>query len=323
MAVEREQKMNARFRPYDPKQDLRIRDFLVDTTGVFQRPQNWGIERWNYARYFVAPYLGDPDPERSARNVRFWEESVGVWENGAGEIVGVVNNEHPDPTHPGFGEAFLQRHPQAGFLLGEMLDYAEANLRDREKNRLATYVFEHDRELQAVLRRRGYRKDEAHPGYDSVFVVGGERPACALPEGFTIRSMADENDLASRSRAFGLGFNHRDPREWPTVRTYAELQKAPDYRKDLDLYVVAPDGEIVSFCIVWVDERNRIGYLEPVGTHPDFRRRGLGRAVVSEGIRRAAALGAEKVNVGSGQAFYEAIGFRKCAIGYPWTRQFS
>jgi hypothetical protein len=39
-----------------------------------------------------------------------------------------------------------------------------------------------------------------------------------------------------------------------------------------------------------------------------------------EGIRRIAALGAEKARVGSGQPFYEAIGFRKKCIGYPWTR---
>ncbi len=41
-----------------------------------------------------------------------------------------------------------------------------------------------------------------------------------------------------------------------------------------------------------------------------------------EGIRRISALGAEKARVGSGQPFYEAIGFQKKCIGYPWTRQF-
>jgi predicted N-acetyltransferase YhbS len=62
--------------------------------------------------------------------------------------------------------------------------------------------------------------------------------------------------------------------------------------------------------------------LEPVCTHPDFRQMGLGRAVVIEGIRRAAALGAEKICVGSGQRFYEAIGFQKKTISYRWTKKF-
>ena len=50
-----------------------------------------------------------------------------------------------------------------------------------------------------------------------------------------------------------------------------------------------------------------MGILEPVGTVPEHRRRGLGRAVVYEAIRRAAALGAEKVVVGAGLAFYLAM----------------
>ena len=41
-----------------------------------------------------------------------------------------------------------------------------------------------------------------------------------------------------------------------------------------------------------------------------------------EGIQRVAALGAEKVYVGSGQRFYEAIGFQKEYTGYRWTRRF-
>jgi predicted N-acetyltransferase YhbS len=59
-----------------------------------------------------------------------------------------------------------------------------------------------------------------------------------------------------------------------------------------------------------------------VGTHPDFRGLGLGREVVLEGIRRAAALGADKVWVGSDQRFYEEIGFQKKCKSYRWTKKF-
>ena len=118
------------------------------------------------------------------------------------------------------------------------------------------------------------------------------------------------------------GPSHTDPSEWPSAFSYEELQKAPDYHKDQDLYIVGPDGKYVSCCIVWYDGKNKMGILEPVGTHPDFRRKGFGREVVMEGIRRAAAFGAEKVCVGSGQQFYEAIGFQKKYVSYAWTRQF-
>ncbi len=51
------------------------------------------------------------------------------------------------------------------------------------------------------------------------------------------------------------------------------------YRADLDWIVEAPDGRFVANCLIWLDERNGVGELEPVGTDPQFRRKGLGRAV--------------------------------------------
>jgi predicted N-acetyltransferase YhbS len=319
--------MIAHHRRYKPEQDfLRIRDFLVKTYQAFGKPLNWRLERWNYARYFVAPMLGaygqeEPDPEDSLKAIRFWEDTIGVWENEEHGIVGVVNMEHPDPEHPGFGEAFFQRHPQYSLLLDEMLDYAEATMINKKTNTLYIYIYDHDEPFQALVQQRGYEKDEKDFGYDSEFVIK-DLPEQGLPEGYVIRSMAQENNIELRREIFGRAFNHPDPSEWPSAFSYEELQKAPDYRKDLDLYIVGPDGKYVSCCIVWYDSRNRMGILEPVGTHPDFRGRGLGREVVLEGIRRAAALGAEKVWVGSGQRFYEAIGFQKKYTCYRWTKKF-
>jgi predicted N-acetyltransferase YhbS len=67
---------------------------------------------------------------------------------------------------------------------------------------------------------------------------------------------------------------------------------------------------------------NKIGFFEPVCTHPDFRRRGFGREVMMEGIRRVAALGATKAYVGSSQPFYKAIGFQMKYATYNWTKEF-
>ncbi len=320
--------MKARLRKYDPERDfLRIRDFFVETYQMSGRLINWRIERWNYARYFVAPLLGahgaeHPNVEGSKQAIRFWEDTVGVWENGAGEIAGVVNIEHPATWHLEFGQVFLQRHPKYEFLLEEMLDYAEENLANEEKNQIVIFVYDYDRTFQELLRQRGYQKDAEHPWHDSEFVIEGELPEQTLPTGYAIRSMADENDVERRRKIFGLGFNHPDPKEWPTAFAYEELQRAPDYRKELDLYVAEPDGEYAACCIAWYDGLNRMGILEPVATHPDFRCRGFGRAVVMEGVRRVAALGAETVQVGSGQAFYEAIGFKKKFLGYCWIKEF-
>ena len=314
--------MKAKFRKYKPEQDfMRVRDLLVSSQGMLDRPINWGIERWNYARYLVVPYLGPGKvvlrkPEDSLRSIHAWENMLGIWENDEHEIVGAVTLEYSWP-----GDAFFQRHPRYDFILGDMLDYAEENLRDPKTNSLKLHIYEHDEAHQALARQRGYQKDVEDDECDAEFIIGG-LPEPRLPEGYVLRSMADDNNIELRRKIYGLGFNHRDPAEWASAFAYQELQKAPDYRKDLDLVVVGPDGEYVSCCIVWYDERNRKGSLEHVSTHLDFRRKGFGRQVVLEGIRRAAALGAERVWVGSSQQFYLALGFQVKYISYGWVKQF-
>ena len=98
--------------------------------------------------------------------------------------------------------------------------------------------------------------------------------------------------------------------------------QAPDYRKDLDLYIVSPEGKYVSCCIAWFDRQNRMGTLEPVAAHPDFRRMGLTREVVMEGLRRLATLGARTARMQSSLPFYKALGFRRrFLLGCAWTRR--
>jgi predicted N-acetyltransferase YhbS len=320
--------MKTRFRTCDHDQDfVRIRDFLVQTWSLADLPLNWRLERWNYARYFVTPMLatygvGEPDVQAVQEAIRLFDAMTGIWENEAGDVVGVVNIEHADKDHSGWGEAFFQRHPDHDCLLPEMLDFAEANLRNRERNLLFSPIYDHDDAFLAVARERGYQRIEEYALWDSVFAIQGELPDYTLPEGYRLRSMADDNDLNRRRKAFGLGFNHPDPRDWPSLLSYQELQQAPDYRRDLDLYVVAPDGESASFCVAWWDERNHMACLEPVGTVPEHRRKGLARTVVLEAIRRVAKLGAEKVFVGSDQAFYLSLGFEMKYASHHWRKEF-
>lgn len=294
---------------------LRVRDFLSETFGIYQRSVNWRIERWEYAFYFVAPMLahwGEPSPtlESAEKAISFLESLTCLWETDSGEIAGVVTIEHPDLTHPGFGEFFIQRHPDHLDLFPEMLDFAETNLRDPGQNRLFIYIEADDRPLRELLEERGFIaipekirfESELTPSKFSV-----PQTPC-LPEGFRVQSMADDNDLTKRCKAFGRGFNHEVPLEWPSLISYKYLQKAPDYHKEQDIVILAPDGEFASFCLIWYDAPNHIAMLEPVGTQPEFRRMGLAREAVYEAIRRVANKGARRI-VGADLQFYQSIGF--------------
>lgn len=322
--------MKVSFRKYDHAKDfLRIRDLLVHTYDRFAQPVNWRLERWNYARYFVAPMLGaygvtntSPDTlpdltnEKSREAIHFWEEAVGVWETAAHDIVGVVCPDEHVAWHPAFAQAHIQRHPDYDSLLPEMLDYIESTFIHDKRVRLR--IYEHDGALLNQAKQRGYEKDFKTANHDSQLIIESE-PDIRLSKGYRFQSMADANDIEKRRKIFGLAFRHPDPKDWPTAFSYMQLQKAPDYCKNLDLSVVGPDGEYVSFCIVWFDECNKIATLEPVGSVL----LGMGREVVMEGVRRATALGAQSIWVGSGMRFYRSIGFKKRFCTYRWVKKLS
>ena len=142
----------------------------------------------------------------------------------------------------------------------------------------------------------------------------------SLPEGYRLQSLADENDLHKINCVLWRGFNHPGPPPEEEIPGREFGQQAPNFRKDLVTVVVAPNGDYVSYSGMWHLKENKVAYVEPVATDPDFRRMGLGRAVVLESVRKAAAEGAEIAWVGSGQPFYSAIGFEKKFAAIPWVK---
>jgi len=92
-------------------------------------------------------------------------------------------------------------------------------------------------------------------------------------------------------------------------------------RRDLKVVVKAPNGDFVSICGMFYQPDGRFGYVEPVATDPDFRRMGLGKAAVLEGIRRCGELGAVEAFVGSNQPFYLALGFQVIFVSQCWSKQ--
>jgi predicted N-acetyltransferase YhbS len=327
-------KPETRFRRYDPADFLLVRDFLASNYLRFPEPVNWDIVRWNYARYFCAPMLGarglgeaeekipDTTGKKSNEAIAFWESSIGVWETNSGEIAGVVCPDEYTPWHPAFGQAFLQRSPDYEHLIGEMLEYSQRTfigidprnpLRTRNTTRI--YVGETDKALGDVAKGRGFVKDEK-PVLEYMEFDLTDIPEPILPRGYRFVSMAENNDIEKRRKITGLSFRHPDPDDWPTAYSYKELQKAPDYHKELDIVVERPDGEWVSCTIAWFDEVNGRGTIEPLGSI----QLGMGREVALEALRRLKARGAEVARMDSGLEFYKKIGFRRRFSIYRWVK---
>jgi predicted N-acetyltransferase YhbS len=299
--------MRETFRHYhDPEDFELVGDFLVETFRPGNESGNWLRPAWEYMHSH--PYLDKSSLGR-----------IGIWEE-LGKIVAVAHYESR------LGEGFFQIRPDYGHLKLAMLEYAEANLGGEQTNGarfIQAYVNDFDSEFLALVQSRGYKKDEASDRPLSRLRIARPFLTIELPEGFHLKSLAEDNDLEKVHRVLWRGFNH--PGEPPAdgLVERANIQLAPNYRKDLTIVVAAPGGDFVSFCGMWYEHANRIAYVEPVATDPDFRRMGLGKAAVLEGIRRCGVLGAEIAYVGSDQPFYQALGFQKTFTSQCWVKHFS
>lgn len=102
-----------------------------------------------------------------------------------------------------------------------------------------------------------------------------------------------------------------------TIELRRPLYETWPYRRDLDWIIEAPDGRWVANCIMWYDEINRVGTLEPVGTDADFRRQGFGAAVCLAALHAVKLAGAIEARVGArGDAAYPVPRQVYRSIGY-------
>ncbi len=283
-----------------------ISDFLYSLYQPDNRDGNWLQPIWEYA--YTNPWF---DEEAVPR--------IGIWE-ATGRIVGVTLYESR------LGEAFFQIHPAYLYLKLEMLSHAEQHLTgttDQGERYLKAYVNDWDTEFEHVMRSRGYEKDPASHRPMSQLVIPDPFPPILLRDGFQLKSLADDNDLNKIDRLLWRGFNHPGEPPADSIRGRKKMQSGPHFRKDLTIVVEAPNGDFVAFGGLWFDQVNRIGYVEPVATDPDYRRMGLGTAAVLEGIRRCGEDGATVAYVGTDMPFYLAMGFKKLYTLNCWIKYFS
>jgi predicted N-acetyltransferase YhbS len=205
-----------------------------------------------------------------------------------------------------------------------MLTYAEGHLSasgEGAKRRLKAYVNEFDGPFEEVVVARGYTRYPRSHWPMSQLAIASPFLAISVPEGFTLQSLADDNDLRRWDRCLHRGFDHPGEPPKDGIDGRRKMQSSPNYRRDLAIVAVAPSGDFVSFCGMWLDPINRFAYVEPVVTDPDYRRRGLGRACVFEGIRRCGELGATVAYVGTDMPFYRSLGFRKLLAANCWLKE--
>ena len=250
-------------------------------------------------------HIGDLVWRLLVHSVRYdLSQYVRLWEDGTGNLAGfaVFNPPRafdfqvcPDWRGCGLEEEMLKWVEQFGSTDGLRTD---------------TGVYADDASQIAVLERSGFTRG-SHDEVLLLRLLDEPIPGPHLPEGFTARCVAGEHEIENRAAAHREAFHPSRV----TNEVYRSLMRTEGYSTDLDMVAVAPDGTIAAFALGWIDPINQVGEFEPVGTRPAFRRTGLARAALLEGLKRMQAHGAHSAVIGpiglpDARQLYESIGFR-------------
>ena len=289
----------------DPEDIESVREFLVRLWPRVPTGTVWEVRRWDGSIFHnEVPGLA---PERAARSRLWLDES--------GRIVAAALSEGDRQIHP-------QVAPEAASLLEEVVAWAEQAAAAAGEQGVLLTLWEHDEARRCAALARGYRRTDRWE-VTRLLNVGTPPRLAPLADGYVLRATrddpADHQGIADLlNAAFGRTFH-----------TAAEVmnftRRAPSFRRETDLVAAAPDGTLAAYVALCWDTANRHAIFEPVCTHPAHRQRGLAKALMLEAIRRAAALGAAVIEVGTGDAdpanaLYESLPFDETRRGVLWER---
>ena len=233
-------------------------------------------------------------------------ERCGIAEDD-GQIVGFIHFE----DNPAFN--YLQIRPGHERATDSLLDWAHSNLGGEPvafgRRVLGLYVSNYDSYLEQRVAERGYEPQPDIVEEHARYVIDKPIEVAQLPDGFRLQSLSDDNDFERINRVLWRGFDHPGPPPEDEIEGRKRAQQAPNFRKDLTIVAVAPNGDYAAFAGMWTVPDNDVAYLEPVATDPTYRRKGLGTAIVQESLRRVSDEVIRIVWVGSGLVFYQDMGF--------------
>ena len=238
-----------------------------------------------------------------------WQSNIRLWMQ-AGHLIGWTLLS---PDEYAF-DVFTDPRLRGGSLEHEMFAWAVEQMSAHDHVQIM-WVAEDDEARIQWLEAHGFVREESH------FILfkrslTGSLEVPPLPEGFSIRTSRGEEDAQLRSVASYAAFGARKPFEeyWP--RTLRFMQ-SPVYVPQHEIFITAPEGDVATYCIFWTDTLNKAGHFEPVGTHPNFQRKGLGKILLFESLRRLKAEGMSEASVCTNHdneaaiRLYESVGFQK------------
>ncbi len=207
-------------------------------------------------------------------------------------------------------------------LVEEIIVWGERRLRAQgiERN-LRIPIDGRARGWRTILTQKGYQPSEPTLIQRSCS-LDAVTSAQSLPGNYRLSHVQNAAQLTGWATAYEDAFAP----EVMTSDIHRSVSLSPLYRPELDLIACNGDGVVVAFALAWFDPESASGTFEPVGCVPAHQRKGLSRALMSEGLQRLKLLGAQRAFVTTTRgriaagSLYESVGFRVEANFQTWSK---
>jgi mycothiol synthase len=304
--------MTIQMRDYRWNRDFEVaRAFLAEIYPIRTGYSNWIPSTLENVKYGPGgtEYLDEED------------EYLKIWE--ATEEQRVIALTLTKPS----GECWLSIHPkcmsEGKGLVSWMEDRVRGlNIEASKDLKMSLVVDDDDEERIALVEELDFQKGELY-GDKQVRPPDAPVPDYSLPEGYTIRNAVVEDDHVEYREVQKAVFRHIKDMSKNQLLHYS---RASFYKEDLDIVAVDSVGNFAAFCTVRMDPLSRIAELEPVGTHPDHRKLGLGRAVICEGLKRLEKYKPSAIVIigaapsEGARRLYESVGFVNEGACHFWVK---
>lgn len=241
---------------------------------------HWESGRMNFWRYSVHA--------NRARDDQFFRDNVHIWRSDAREIVGLCISEY------GENDLFIEVLPEYQGIYPDIFDWIHTHWA-ATRTTIEIDVFSQDTQKIRRLEAQGFSFG-CHFENKRIYDLERADLGYKLEEGFTIQAFSESLDFASRVALVQSAFDNPAY----TEDNLRGLIASPDYVDEYDLVVVSPGEQHVAYCIGWQEQTAEDrGYVEPVGTHAAYRRRGFAKAVIRACFAHMRANGIRTVEIAS------------------------
>ena len=234
-----------------------------------------------------------------------------IWEDN-GKIVAFCFYENP------MTDIFFSLKPGYEELASEMIAYADTHM-SIKGGKIQLVLFGGQDALMSAAKQAGYHQKSEYWDMQFDFDDVLDYP---LPKGFHFVN-PDEYDLDKGGKCCWKGFDHEQD-EGPWDYQYEQnnylLEVAPHATTNLSVTIADEKGEYACYAGMWWTPENKLAYMEPLCTIPEYRHKGLAAAALSEMYRRTKALGATHMT-GGANGFYKAIGYKPAEKWTYWEKQ--